>query len=165
MRSPIDGARQRGVALVVALLFLLVVTIISVVAANNSSLGLKMAANMQDSYASFQAAEAGAFAVLALADTPRDPFDGEDEATPFAAFSAEEHPLRSVFGGAAAVDAQVHLTNSRMACPRRAAASSVGLFECDYYRVSSEHVLPRKARTKVQLGVVKTTIGSGADQL
>ena len=33
---------QRGVALVTALLFLLVVTVIAVTAANNSNLGLKM---------------------------------------------------------------------------------------------------------------------------
>ena len=71
MMTCLAGNGERGVALVVALLFLLVVTIISVVAANNSSLGLKMAANMQDSYTSFQAAEAGAVAVLALADTLR----------------------------------------------------------------------------------------------
>ena len=49
------------------LLFLLVVTIIAVTAANNSTLGLKMSASMQDSYRSFQSAEAGLDAVLGLA--------------------------------------------------------------------------------------------------
>ncbi len=66
--------RQQGVALVVALLFLLVVTIISVIAASNSAIGLKMSANMADSYASFQSAEAGILAVLSLAGTANDPF-------------------------------------------------------------------------------------------
>ena len=37
----------------------------------------------------------------------------------------------------------------------------VGLFDCDYYSITSEHEVPREARTKVELGVVKTIIGSG----
>ena len=60
-------------AAVVALLFLLVVTVISVIAASNSALGLKMSANMADSYDSFQSAEAGIVAALALAETANDP--------------------------------------------------------------------------------------------
>jgi hypothetical protein len=40
-------------------------------------------------------------------------------------------------------------------------ASSVGLFDCDYYRIAAEHEVPKEARTKVELGVVKTIIGSG----
>ena len=59
MNNSRSSARQDGVVLVTTLLFLLVVTIISITAANNSSLGLKMSANMQDAYRSFQAAEAG----------------------------------------------------------------------------------------------------------
>ena len=53
MSNPILNAmknptRQSGVALVTGLLFLLVVTIVAVTAANNSVLGLKMSASMQD---------------------------------------------------------------------------------------------------------------------
>jgi hypothetical protein len=66
MKNP---ARQSGVVLVTGLLFLLVVTIIAVTAANNSTLGLKMSASMQDSYRSFQSAEAGLYAALGLAGT------------------------------------------------------------------------------------------------
>lgn len=162
MNSINGGQKQKGVALVVALLFLLVVTIISVVAASNSSMSLKMAANMQDSYSSFQAAEAGVVAALAQAGTSNDPFMGEDDLTPFDAFIAADHPLRDVFGGEGTIDADVILTSSALACPRVASASSVSLFECDYYRVSSEHVVARRARTKVQLGVVKTVIGGSS---
>ena len=60
MKNRHISPRQQGVALVVALLFLLVVTVISVIAASNSAIGLKMSANMQDAYSSFQSAEAGA---------------------------------------------------------------------------------------------------------
>lgn len=162
MKIDKDLSRQRGVALVVALLFLLVVTVISVIAASNSTQGLRMAANMQDSAASFQAAEAGVIATLALANTAQDPFEGEDVEAPFAAFDpAVDHPLRNLYGGASAIDVDVFLSESRLPCPRGAAGSSVGLLECDYYRVASEHEIAGKARTRVQIGVVKTTIGGG----
>ena len=153
--------RQKGVALVVALLFLLVVTVISVIAASNSTIGLKMSANMQDAYASFQSAEAGIFAVLSLAGTANDPFDGDDTSAPFAAFSSGTHPLRGLADGASSVDADVFLTTAATACPRNAVGSSVGLFDCDYYRITAEHEVPKEARTKVELGVVKTIIGGG----
>ena len=61
-----NAARQSGVVLVTGLLFLLVVTIIAVTAANNSTLGLKMSASMQDSYRSFQSAEAGLYAAAGV---------------------------------------------------------------------------------------------------
>jgi hypothetical protein len=161
MKSFALRARQRGVALVVALLFLLVVTVISVIAVSNSTVGLKMSANMQDAYASFQSAEAGIFAVLSLAGTANDPFDGDDTPAPFAAFNSANHPLRGLSDGAESVDADVFLTTGATACPRNAVASSVGLLDCDYYRITAEHEVPREARTKVELGVVKTIIGGG----
>jgi type IV pilus assembly protein PilX len=154
---------QRGVALIVSLLFLLVVTVVSIIAASNSAMGLKMSANMADSYSSFQSAEAGVIAVLALGtDEANDPFDGVDNLDPFAAFNPDtDHPLRNLNDGADSVQVEVFVTNQATICPRSITGSSVGLFECDYYRVESEHVVPREARTQVQLGVVKTIIGSG----
>ena len=162
MISVAENKAQSGVALVVALLFLLVVTVISVIAASNSTIGLKMSANLQDSYASFQSAEAGIIAVLSLAGTANDPFDGDDTPDPFAAFNpAVDHPLRGLSDGADSVDTDVYLTTAATACPRSAVGSSIGLFECDYYRITSEHQVPKEARTKVELGVVKTIIGGG----
>lgn len=159
MISVVTSGAQRGVALVVALLFLLVVTVISVIAASNSTIGLKMSANLQDSYASFQSAEAGIIAVLSLAGTANDPFDGDDTPAPFAAFNSGDHPLRGLSDGPESVDAEVFLTTAGTTCPRNAVASSIGLFDCDYYRITSEHEMPKEARTKVELGVVKTIIG------
>jgi len=161
MKSCDSRLRQRGVALVVALLFLLVVTVISVIAASNSALGLKMSANMADSYDSFQSAEAGIVAALALAETANDPFDGDDTPDPFAAFNNANHPLRALNDGSAAVDVDIFITNAATACPRSATGSSVGLFDCDFYRIASEHEVAKKARTRVDLGVVKTIIGGG----
>jgi len=161
--SPVKKlSRQRGVALVVALLFLLVVTVISVIAASNSSMGLKMSANLQDSLSSFQSAEAGIIAVLSLAGTDNDPFDGNDTAEPFAAFSESDHPLRNLNDGADSVDADVFLTTAATTCPRSEAGSSVNQFSCEHYRITAEHEVSRQARTRVELGVVNTIIGSAA---
>ena len=99
-----DRKRHTGVALVVALLFLLVVTVISLIAASNSTMGLKMSANLADASESFQSAEAGVIAVLAMAkDAATDPFKGEDNDTPFADFDPEDtdHPLSNLNDGAA----------------------------------------------------------------
>jgi len=161
--------RQQGVALVVALLFLLVVTVISVIAASNSAIGLKMSANMADSYSSFQSAEAGIIAALSLAGTASDPFDGDHSRDIFNNTTDPKYwgcnnasnPLRGLNDGACAVETDVFLTTAATACPRNSVASSVGLFDCDYYRITSEHEVVREARTRVELGVVKTVIGSG----
>ena len=172
MRKP-----QQGVALVVALLFLLVVTIISVIAASNSSISLKMSANLADNYASFQAAEAGIIAVLSLVGTEYpegvsvDPFDGDDTPNPLAAaaFSDNDHPLRDLKSAPACtkpgcVDTDIFLTTAATTCPTEsvATASSAPLFDCEFYRIDAEHEVPREARTKVELGVVKKIIGAGS---
>jgi type IV pilus assembly protein PilX len=167
MNNRRSSVRQEGVALVVALLFLLVVTVISVIAASNSAIGLKMSANLQDAYSSFQSAEAGVIAALSLVDTPSDPFDGGssldifDNSDPkYWRCNNASNPLRDLNDGACAVKTDVFLTIAATACPRSEAGYSVGLLDCDYYLVESEHEVPRKARTKVDLGVVKTIIGT-----
>ncbi|QFU76998.1 hypothetical protein EY643_15825 [Halioglobus maricola] len=169
MRTEIShNQRQSGVALVTALLFLLVVTIIAVTAANNSALGLKMSTNMQDSYQSFQAAEAGIYGVLSLAGSSTEPFDRRTQVSdPFAGLSAS-HPLRNLADDPNSpvidnIDTDVLLLGVDRSCPRPPGSrggNSVGLFDCDFYRIQSEHNEPGRARTRVELGVVKTVIGS-----
>ena len=160
MQLPIR--RQRGVALVVSLLFLLVVTIISVVAATNSSRSAKMATNMQDMTESFQAAEAGAYATLGLVDTANDPYQRVDNLDPFAGIAAPDLPLAN-FPDPNAVNVDVFVQALDRPCPRANSArsgSSVGVFDCEYYRVESEHTRLSRSRTQVHLGVVKTIIGA-----
>ncbi len=159
-----SSAQQSGVALATSLLFLLVVTLIALTAANNSTLGLKMSANMQDSYRSFQAAEAGIYAALGLAGTTEDPFiRGDVVSEPFT--DVAEHPLRNLGANPdTLVDVDVHLIAVERTCPRPARSSggsSVDVFDCDYYRIESEHDQPGRARSRVEMGVVKTVIGSG----
>jgi type IV pilus assembly protein PilX len=153
-----------GVALVVALLFLLVVTVISLVAASNSAMGLKMSANLADASESFQSAEAGVIAVLAMAkDAATDPFQGGDNDAPFADFDPEsaDHPLSNLSDGTGSVTVNVIMTNAATACPRSSAGTSVGVIDCDYYRIESEHKVLRKSRTQVTMGAVKEIIGGG----
>ena len=164
MNTAYRHGRQRGVALVVSLLFLLVVTLISVVAATNSSRSFKMATNMQDLAESFQAAEAGAYATLGLVDTANDPYQRVNNADPFAGIAAGAHPLRNLTDPNA-VDVDVFAVALDRLCPRPAdqtTGSSVGVYDCDYYRVESAHSNVGRARSRVQIGVVKTVIsGSG----
>jgi type IV pilus assembly protein PilX len=168
MRNPTlnpmeNPARQSGVVLVTGLLFLLVVTIIAVTAANNSTLGMKMSGGMQDSYRSFQAAEAGIYAALGLAGTTQDPFRRQvviEE--PFQGLTDFEGGMNHPFRNQAAdsndvpVDVDVFLLSTENICPRTAMSEKV--VSCSYYRIVSEHAEPGRARTQVQLGVVKTVI-------
>jgi len=159
MSNPILNAmqnptRQSGVALVTGLLFLLVVTIVAVTAANNSVLGLKMSASMQDSYRSFQSAEAGIDAVLGLAGTDLDPFEKKiDTADPFQGLTDFEGGMNHPFRNQAAdpntvpIDVDVHFTSSS-----RLVNYSDKFFEIRYYRIKSEHVEPGRARTQIQVG-------------
>jgi type IV pilus assembly protein PilX len=58
MKTPsMAGARQRGIALIVALIFLLILTVLGVTAAMNNSLQERMAGNSRDRDLAFQAAE------------------------------------------------------------------------------------------------------------
>lgn len=155
------NGRQQGMALVVSLLFLLVLTMIGVVAATNSRYALQMSLNTQDGLQSFQAAEAGVYAALATSGTATDLFMGFSTADIFDGLSDEENPLASL-ETADDVTTDVFLTASATACPRRVDGSSVGLFDCDYYRIESEHDAPQRARTRVNVGVVKTIIGKQA---
>ncbi len=165
--------RQAGMTLVMALIFLLILTLLSIFAASNSSLELKMAGNMQDSYSSFQSAEAGAIATIALSGTTFDPFvslsaitpdfsDGNHTYSedPFIHWldSAEDHPLKGVSGTPATLDVSLQLTTKASICPRASAGYSADLLICDYYDIASKHSEAHKASTEVHLGVVKTFI-------
>ena len=151
-----NATRQSGVALVTGLLFLLVVTIIAITAANNSTLGLKMSASMEDSYRSFQSAEAGIDAVLGLGVTPLNPFEKRiDTADPLQGLTDFEgsmnHPFRNQAADPSTVPIDVDVRFIRTGRCRLVDYSD--LFDCDDYRIKSEHVEPGRARTQIQLGV------------
>lgn len=160
MRRSHTTGNERGVALVVALLFLLVVTILSVVAARDSGFSLEMSGNLQDQNRSMQSAEAGIFGVLALANTSDDPFDGDADGNPLDGVG--DSPLTDIVGGTVATD--VELVAFEAGCPRQARASrgsdawEVSSTACDYYRIDAEHEQTLRARTRVSLGVIKRVL-------
>ena len=152
---------QSGVALVIVLLFLLVVTVISVTAAMNSSLSIKMTTNLQDTYHSFQSAEAGIYAVLGLTETADDPFDRSTVKDPLTAYTIENHPLNKISGGKESVSTEIKPLSILASCPRTYAergGTSTNMFRCDYYRIKSQHNLKGKARSRVEMGLVKTVM-------
>jgi len=59
MKSPRSRSAQRGAVLIVSLIMLVILTILGVTGMTTSSLEEKMAANSQESYRAFQAAEVG----------------------------------------------------------------------------------------------------------
>ncbi len=153
---------QTGVALVVSLLFLLVVTIISIAATSNSTLGLKMSSNLQEGYRSFQAAEAGVYAVLGLVGTGNDPFAAQaDDLTPFAGVTPD--PLRDVTDpNAPQVDVDVLFVAANLQCKRpttETGGNSINIDKCDFYQVVSEHDDPGISRSRVEIGVVRPIAG------
>ena len=152
---------QSGVALVIVILFLLVVTVISVTAAMNSSLSIKMTTNLQDAYHSFQSAEAGIHAVLGLTETADDPFDRSTVKDPLTAYTIENHPLNKISGGKESVSTEIKPLSILASCPRTYAergGTSTNMFRCDYYRIKSQHNLKGKARSRVEMGLVKTVM-------
>ena len=152
---------QSGVALIIVLLFLLIVTVISVTAAMNSSLSIKMTTNLQDAYHSIQSAEAGIHAVLGLTETADDPFERIAVKDPFAAYTVENHPLNKISGGKKSVSTEIKPLSILASCPRTYAergGTSASMFRCDYYRIKSEHNLKGKARSRVEMGLVKTVM-------
>jgi hypothetical protein len=155
---------QRGVALVVSLLFLLVITLLSVAAARNGAFNLKMSGNMQDMARSFQLAEAGAAVALALpADgSLADPLDLT--APPVQSFNATD--VSGYVGdlGSATLAVRVVRLGEESPyrdCPRgRDMGGDSDFFECVYYRAVAEHNDDGRSRTRVQTGIVKTTLQS-----
>ncbi|NQX88986.1 MAG: pilus assembly PilX N-terminal domain-containing protein [Halioglobus sp.] len=154
--------QERGVALATALLFLLVVTVISITAANNSSMSLKMSSNMQDSYESFQMAEAGIYGTLSLMSRSisQDPFDTRkyingELSDPWA--SATPHPLVGLAADPNNVNLPISVTSyftGTSDCPP-GFDWSVSELSCDMFRLTSEHREPGRARTRVELGIVR----------
>lgn len=153
--------RQRGVALAVALIFLMVLTVVGVYAASGSALGLRMAKNMQDSFSSFQAAEAIVAAVLTVSRIGTDPFDGVTKVNNDPLGSKKTDLLGELGGGVASIDASVELILPRAVCPRMEKGSSADLIACDHYRIDGEHETDA-ARTRVSQGIVKSIIGNAA---
>lgn len=146
---------EHGAALIIALLLLTILTIIGLSGMTSSVFELRMAGNTQDFYDSFQSADAGISATMALSNDVGDPFVGGDEGDVIDPSSDLSAPLSKVKG--VAVDVKLILTN--VECPRAEDGSSTDLLDCEYYRVNSAHENANTgARTRLHQGVGKELI-------
>ncbi|MDZ7781684.1 MAG: pilus assembly PilX N-terminal domain-containing protein [Halioglobus sp.] len=158
--------KQQGVALVVALLFLVIVTLLAVTAARDSSFSLKMSGNMQDRYAAINAADEAAFAagrddpylndpvltsIAGPTDPPIDPFAG-----------VTDDPLDNV-ADPDAIEVTMRSLNCNRVCPPSSGAAedtfSSGINDpaapsCDRYHLDAQYDRPQRARTRVSVGFV-----------
>ena len=129
--------RERGVALATALILLAVVALLSVFGAATGALDLRISQNLQAAADSFQQAEAGIAAVVALAGTGPDPFAGVDNADPLQGASGS--PLGNLNDGVGSLDLNVILKVKAGTGPRSRLGFSADLIACDHYRVESLH--------------------------
>lgn len=159
------GQRQRGVALSITLILLIVFTLLGVFALSTSVLELRMAGNVQQSMDSFQSAEAGVAAVLRTAnsepDPAKNPFNGQKvgdvNATPLAGVTA--NPLAGLSPGMV-VNSRTVLTEVQAPCPRVEAesASAADTVVCDYYRIESTAETAAQARSRVAQGAAREVL-------
>lgn len=96
-RCQTGAKREQGVALVMALVFLLLLTLIGVTAMSTTALEEKMAGNMKDKNAAFQAAESALIVaenwILSLTDKPDFPDNSKGLYQPYTCASAPEKPV------------------------------------------------------------------------
>lgn len=144
--SRLSQWRERGAALVIALMLLLVMTIIGIAGMSSSTLELRMSGNTQMFYNAFQSAECGISATMAKGEN----FDGKDKTS---AEVVKDCALPTVM--------VTRLYDSQhMECPRKgeASASSVGFLECEYYDVDSDYDASGAAPAHIYQGVAKEVL-------
>lgn len=150
---------EHGSALVIALLLLTVLTIIGLSGMSSSIFELRMAGNTQDYYHSFQSADAGVSATMALANTAKDPFVGGDVGDVTDMNTDLATPLKTVNDSPGSVGVDVKLLLADVECPRAKNASSTDLLDCEYYRINSTHDGANTgARTRLHQGVRRELI-------
>ena len=164
--SPLAARRrQRGVALSITLILLIVFTLLGVFVLSTSVLELRMSGNTQQSMNSFESAEAGVAAVLRTAnsepDPTRNPFNGQKvgdvNSTPLA--GVETDPLAGLSPGTV-VTARTVLTEVQTPCPRADAetASTADTVVCDYYRIEATAETAAQARSRIAQGAAREVL-------
>jgi Tfp pilus assembly protein PilX len=167
-------ANQQGMALFVAMIILLVLSVIGVSILSTSKTELNIAGNAQEVALSVQASQSGLEAVSCLVGTVNDPFnkiykiDPALTATPARLLSTDVLFDKNPFDRLTAANCSVALgqvTNinadvfvkqvaEREECPRATKASSLS-FKCNNYIVRSENAEPSGVHTDAYLGVIK----------
>ncbi|MEJ0086895.1 MAG: PilX N-terminal domain-containing pilus assembly protein [Pseudomonadota bacterium] len=140
--------RQKGAALVIGLMLLVIITVLAVSAVNTASTELVMAGNEQYRERAFQAAEIGVErAIRALATVPQDFVTHTNAAEAVTALPQDNYTIASTYLGE---DNDI---------PGYSAGKFVGL----HYRIDSTGVSQRNAQSVHEQGAY--VLGSGGGEL
>ena len=164
-RKKISSAqKQQGLVLVTGLIFLLVLTLLSVVGSSNSALNLQIAGSIQDKKNAFHVGEAALQSVLWLeneapiADELRPLHRDANDSNPFEGLSSSANPLQHVSSD---TDVQTQISfRATRGCKR--AENATSQLKCDYYQASSDTMMVSGARSVQNLGILKEVIGSAS---
>ena len=145
--------RQQGIALITSLVFLLIVTAVSVVAAQRGGSNLRMVSNMQESAAAFQRAEEGIYEAVAEHETN----------TIFQAATVASAP-RSIDVDATDIQVTVRVDAIEGACARVPNGFSQALIQCDSFHIRSTKQASEtgqgRARAEVNAGIMQMVLNN-----
>ena len=143
--------RQQGIALITSLVFLLIVTAVSVVAAQRGGSNLRMVSNMQESAAAFQRAEEGIYQAVAEHETNN-------------IFQAADVGTTNTIVNTTDIQVTVRVDAMEGACARVPNGFSQALIQCDSFHIRSTKQASEtghgRARAEVDAGMV-SRIGAG----
>lgn len=159
----LNQKQQTGSVLLIALVFLTLLSLLGVTILNSSFLELKMAGNAQDHADSMQIAQAGLDAVMALRGSPKDPFARFDQYANneaidqvFTALKLSPPPLAEITAEKNQIDTRIRRTIRAGDCLRESRASSTRTIQCHYYEIESHHhQLITGAASSLMLGVAQ----------
>ena len=126
---------QRGASLFVSLIILALLTILATTTLSGSMSELKIARNNQQTIDSLQKTDAGIDATMSLVNTDYHPFNGADNANPFANVASADNPLSNISD----VTVAITLQQTAAPCPRIENASSANQIACEYYEIRSQY--------------------------
>lgn len=143
--------RQQGIALITSLVFLLIVTAVSVVAAQRGGSNLRMVSNMQESAAAFQRAEEGIYQAVAGHET-NDIFQAADVGT------------TSTIVDTTDIQVTVRVDAIEGACARVPNGFSQALIQCDSFHIRSTKQASEtgqgRARAEVNAGIMQMVLNN-----
>lgn len=154
---------QHGAVLLIALIFVTILSLLGVTILNNSFFELRMAGNAQDHADSMQVSQAGLDAVMSLRQTPTDPFTHFDQYATnevldavFTALKLAPEPLAAITTPYNQISTRIERTIKAGDCLRETNASSTRNIQCHYYEIESRHrQLTTGASSQLHLGVAQ----------
>ena len=139
--------RQQGIALITSLVFLLIVTAVSVVAAQRGGSNLRMVSNMQESAAAFQRAEEGIYQAVAGHETNN-------------IFQAADVGTTKTIVDTADIQVTVRVDAMEGACARVPNGFSQALIQCDSFHIRSTKTGQGRARAEVNAGIMQMVLNN-----